>query len=283
MRKIFFILFILFAYIKAEEIYTLKYPLTSNNKERDSYQLDLIKFILNKMNVKYKIESTKQVFTQARIISELKHGNLINIYWMGTSAQLEKEFQAIKFPIYRGLLGHRIFIINKEDQKLFNTIKTLDDLQKFKGAQGIGWSDIAILESSGLEQHAAKYENIFNMINRGGRVSYFSRGLNEAFDEVESRKSNLSNLKVEDNIVLIYPFSMFLFLNKENKKLYTVLKTGFEKAYKDGSFQKFFYSHPKIAESIKKSNLKNRIKIEIPNPFLTPDTLNIENTYWHGK
>lgn len=283
MKNFFIIMSILFSILNAEEVYTLKYPLTSVNKERDSFQLDLIKFLMNKMNAKYKIESTTQIFTQARIISELKQGNLINIHWMGTSAQLEKDFNVLRFPIYRGLLGHRIFIINKNDQKLFNNIQTLEDLQKFKGAQGIGWSDIAILETSGLEQHAAKYENIFNMINKGGRVSYFSRGLNEAFGEVESRENILPNLKVEDNIVLVYPFSMFLFINKSNEKLYTILKSGFEKAYEDGSFLEFFYSHPKIVESIKKSNLDKRLRIEIPNPFLTPDTLNIDNIYWHGK
>lgn len=267
----------------AKDTLIVKYPLTSTNSDRDSYQLDLIKFLLEKSQKPYIIKPSKEIYTQAKIIRELKSGEEINIYWMGTSPQLEEEFATLRYPIYRGLLGHRVFIINKNDQKIFNNITTLGELQKFKGAQGIGWSDIAILEASGLEQHSTKYENIFKMIHRGGRVSYFSRGLNEAFSEVKHRKNQLKNITVEKNIVLVYPFAMFLFVTPQNKKLYNGLQKGFELSYKDGSFVKFFYNHPKIKQSIKESNLNQRTRIEIPNPFLTPKTADIDSDFWHGK
>lgn len=283
MNNIIVILLLLSSFVFAKENIIIKYPLTSDKQNRDFFQLQLLQFILDKVNVNYEFKPTKHIYTQSRVISELKKGEKINIYWMGSSVQLEKELRPIRFPIYRGLLGHRVFIINKDDQKLFSLINTLEDLQKFKGAQGIGWSDTAILEGSGLEQHIAKYESIFKMINQGGRVSYFSRGLNEAFNEVEVRKNELSNLSVEKNLVLIYPFSMFLFVNKNDEKLATLLEEGFKKAYEDGSFEKFFYSHPKIKESLVKSNLQNRVKIEIVNPFLTPETMAIKELYWHEK
>lgn len=283
MKRKIIILLILSSLVFAKENIIIKYPLTSEKDERDFFQIEVLKFILDKVNVNYEFKPTKHIYTQSRVISELKKGEKINIHWMGSSVQLEKELRPIRFPIYRGLLGHRVFIINKNDQKLFSLINSLEDLQKFKGVQGIGWSDTAILESSGLEQHIAKYENIFNMINKGGRISYFSRGLNEAFDEVQIRESELSNLSVEKDLVLIYPFSMFLFVNKNDDKLATLLEQGFKKAYDDGSFEKFFYSHPKIKESLEKSNLKNRIKIEIANPFLTPQTMAIDEQYWHKK
>lgn len=267
----------------SNEVLSVKYPLTSNNPDRDNYQISLVKFLLDKSGYKYKIESTDSIYSQARIIKDLKTSNNINIYWMGTSPQLEKELTPIRYPIYRGLLGHRIFIINKNDQEIFDNIKTLGQLRKFKGAQGIGWSDIAILESSGLEQHATKYENIFRMIDKGGRISYFSRGLNEAFSEVSTRKNALKNITVEKNIVLVYPFAMFLFVNPKQKELAKALEKGFELSYKDGSFEKFFYNHPKIKSSIDKANLNDRVRIEIPNPFLTPQTANIDKKFWHGK
>jgi hypothetical protein len=261
----------------------VKYPLTSNNSDRDSYQIDLIKFLLDKAHVTYELQSTHEIYTQARIVRELKEGKRINIYWMGTSPQLEEELLTLRYPIYRGLLGHRVFIIHKQDQRIFDNIRTLGQLQKFKGAQGIGWSDVAILEGSGLEQHTTKYENIFKMINRGGRVSYFSRGLNEGFSEVEHRKETLQNLTVEKNITLVYPFAMFLFVSPNDETLKNYLEKGFQLAYEDGSFIEFFYNHPKIKQSIDTANLEKRIRIEIPNPFLTPKTAQIKSDYWHGK
>lgn len=275
--------FLVFSNLFAIDKLTVNYPLTSHNSDRDNYQLDLIKFLLNKADVEYELKHPKEIYTQARIIRELKDGKNINIYWMGTSPQLEEEFLTLRYPIYRGLLGHRVFIINKQDQAIFDNIQTLGQLQKLKGAQGIGWSDIAILESSGLEQHTTKYENIFRMVNRGGRVSYFSRGLNEGFSEVEHRKDSLKNLTVEKNITLVYPFAMFLFVSPNNTQLQQYLEKGFLLAYKDGSFMDFFYTHPKIKQSIETAQLEKRTRIEIPNPFLTPKTANINPKYWHGK
>lgn len=284
MIKVFILLlFISINLLYAKEELVIKYPLSSINTERDNYKLSVIKFILDNANIKYKIESTPEVYSQSRAIKELKKGNEINLFWMGTSEKIEKELIPIRFPLYRGLVGHRIFIINKNDQIIFNNVNKLSHLQKHLGAQGIGWSDIELLESSGLKQHVTKYENIFNMINRGGRVSYFSRSINEIFSEVEIRKERLSNLTIEKNIVLVYPFAMFLFVSPKHKELADILSHSFKKAYDDGSFQKFFYSHPIIKDSIKKSNIENRININIENPFLTKETSKIDNKYWHAN
>lgn len=257
----------------------INYPSRTNGLD-NLYQISLIKFLLNKANVQYEL-SSKNEYSGARTLEELKSGKNINIYWMGTSEQMEKELIPIRYPLFRGLLGHRIFIINKNDQAKFNKIKTLQDLKKLKGAQGIGWSDIPILENAGLKQFATEYEHIFNMINAGGRVSYFSRGLNEAFSEVEARKSTHSNLAVEKKVVLVYPFAMFFFVSPQDKPLADALNKGFELAYADGSFEDFFYNNKVIKESLKNAALDKRIKLEIKNPFLTNETKNIDKKYWH--
>lgn len=283
LSRLSFLFFLSVCFLFGNEKLIINYPLTSLKEQRDSYQISVVKFLLDSANVNYEIRKSKKIYSQARAIRELKKGNDINLFWMGTSPQMEKELIPIRFPLYRGLIGHRVFIINKNDQVLFNGINSLNHLQKFVGVQGIGWSDIAILEGAGLKQHAAKYENIFSMINNGGRVSYFSRSINEAYSEVLARKNSLDNLVVEKNIALVYPFAMFLFVSPKDKKLAEVLNKSFEKTYADGSFEEFFYSHPMIKESLKISNLKQRIRIEIPNPFLTVETSNINKKYWHGK
>ena len=53
-----------------------------------------------------------------------------------------------------------------------------------------------------------KYDSIFKMIDLGGRIDYFSRGVMEAFMEVEERKHQCPNLAVEKNVLLVYPFAM---------------------------------------------------------------------------
>ena len=251
---------------------TIVIPKTSNNVERDSYEIGLLKLILEKSGEPYTITKTKMIYTQSRIIKSLENNNKITIYWMGTSAQMEKKLLPIRVPLAFGILGYRVFIIHKNDLSKFDTIKDLADLQKRKGGQGRGWIDNEILEYSGLKQHQNSYENIFKMINVGNRIDYFSRGLNEAFAEVKSCEENLSNLAVEKKILLIYPFAQFFFINTRNKKLEKILYKGIKKSIEDKSFLEYFYNHEKIKIMFKEANLKNRIRIEIPNPLLSPKT-----------
>lgn len=262
----------------------IKLPFMSRYAERDAYQIGLLKLILEKTEVKYKITTLSTNWTQARIIAELKRGSdKINLYWMGTSTKLERDLLPIRFPIYRGLLGYRIFIIHKDDQVKFKNIKTLSDLQKYKGAQGLGWADIEILEHSGLKQYTTLYESIFKMINKGGRVDYFSRGISEAFAEVDLRKDKLPNLHIENKLLLVYPFAMFFFTGRTNQELAGILEYGFRKAYEDGSLNNYFYNHPAVKKVFKQTIIDNRVQIDIPNPLLTPESEALPNKYWHQR
>ena len=262
----------------------IKLPITSDHEKDEAYKIGLLKLALEKVKGNHKITTNANtIHTQARITNELINGSKwINLHWMGTSSKLEKELLPIRVPIYRGLLGYRVFLIHKGSQAQFDHVKTLVDLQKYKGSQGFGWSDIEILEYSGLKQYPAKYENIFKMIN-AGRIDYFSRGVSEAFKEVASRKDELPNLFVEEKILLVYPFAMFFFTSRSNKELAEILEEGFRKASEDGSLNDYFYNHPEIKSAFKQANIDNRIRIEIPNPFLSPETLSIPNEYWHGR
>jgi len=178
----------------------IKLPITSVNNQRDDFQISMLKLILKKAGVDYKITLAPVVYSQTRIIHELKTGSgKINLYWMGTSDALEKDLRPIRFPVYRGLLGYRVFIINNRHQVRFDAVKGLEDLQKFIGIQGIGWTDIAILEHSGLGQLTGRYTNILKMIHSGDRVDYFSRGISEGYVEVNSHQNNYPNLAVEKN------------------------------------------------------------------------------------
>jgi hypothetical protein len=275
--------FFIFIPIGLTHAIEVKVPVISEFSELDVYKIDLLKFILEKAGVKYKITSASQIRTQARIILELKHNSdKINLHWMGTSRELENDLLPIRIPIYRGLLGHRIFIIHKGHQAKFDNVKTLSDLQKLTGTQGLGWTDIEILEHSGLKQYTKLYENIFRTVNIG-RVDYFSRGLSEAFVEVDARIEKYPNLDVENKVLLVYPFAMFFFTSHSNTELAGVLEDGFRKSYEDGSFNTFFYNHPDIKEIFKQAHIDERIRIDIPNPLLSVATTNIQDKYWHRR
>jgi len=261
------------------ELLEVKLPKISDNDVRFHYPTDLLKFLLNKTERRYQLTTTDTFYSQARAVESLK-ANKIQVYWMGTSTKAEQELNAIRFPIYRGLMGFRVFIINKDSQPTFRKLINLKGLQGFTGVQGIGWADVEILETSGLDQQEHHYETAFQLI-QAKRVDYFSRSIHEAFLEVDNRIDKYPDLKVDEQILLTYPFAMFFFTGKDNTELADLIKSGFESSYKDGSFIEFFYSHPAIKGVITKSNLKARARIDIPNHTLSKESQLIPSQYWH--
>lgn len=249
---------------------------------REHFWRDVIEFVLNHSEVPYTISVTHPM-TQARIISELEsNSGSINLHVMGTSAELEEKLLPIRIPITRGLAGYRIFIIHKDKQPLFDTINTLNDLQRLLGIQGLGWTDIDLLEHSGLRQKEMPYDNIFRVVDFG-RGDYFSRSIHEAYEEVKERSAAYPNLAVEEKVLLVYPFALLAFTSKENSELAETLENCFIKAYSDGVFTDFFYNHPHIKSALKKAEIDKRTVITIPNPFLTKETAAIPAVYWHQR
>lgn len=254
-------------------------PKMTNYQERSNYPSELLAFVLDKAEYVYTFKLTPSLHTQARIAESLKLGR-VDVFWMGTSEEYESSLYAIPYPLYRGLLGYRIFVIHRGNQARFDQVRGLEDLQKLLGIQGIGWSDIEVLEYSGLHQDEAIYDNIFDMIHRG-RADYFPLGFQEAYVRMEARLPELPSLAIEKRILLVYPFAMFFFVNKENTELISAIELGFERAYQDGSILDFFYNHPDIKTAITRAQLDQRLRIDIPNPNLTKRTRNIPKRYWH--
>ncbi len=148
------------------------------------------------------------------------------------------------------------------------------------GIQGIGWGDTQVLEAAGLVQEERPYDHIFSNLNFGSRY-YFPRGMTEVFSELIDKKTKMPNLAVEKNILLTYKTAVFFFVNPANKALEKVLNTGFLNAYEDGSYHRFFYSHPLVKRAFEQTKSETRIKIEIQNPFLGTETATIPSQYWH--
>ena len=81
----------------------IKIPVTTDFEKRDDYQIGLLRLVLSKTSTRYTISLLNLNFSQSRIIDELTRGSdLINLYWMGTSAELEQNLLPIRYPVSRG-------------------------------------------------------------------------------------------------------------------------------------------------------------------------------------
>ncbi|MBX2832076.1 MAG: hypothetical protein KTR23_13195 [Rhodospirillales bacterium] len=287
---IFVIFFVALSYLmpaaraqSAQPILDVVYPLrVEAEKGPHDFILATLKLALDKSERRYEMRASDIPMQQTRAMEHLRTGKDITVYWAGTSPEFEAEFQPIRMPIMRGLLGYRLFIIHKDQQSRFNEIETVSQLSHLTAGQGLGWSDIQILENAGLPVSAAPYEYVFSLVN-SKRLDYFPRGVTEAFPELKEFGPENPNIAIEKRLLLVYPFAMFFFVNKDNPDLANAITTGFEKAYMDGSFQALFSQHPHIRSIIDGAHLSTRTRLEIPNPFLTAETRRIPEKYWYKE
>lgn len=236
---------------------------------RNNLVADILTLILNKSDPQLKIKQLSEELPEPRLIEDIQLGK-VDLFWAGASPHLESKLLTIRIPLFKGLLGHRIFIIKKEHQPRFDNITTLQQLKQLVAGQGTLWGDTKVLQDAGLPVVTTlKYPNLFYMLE-GERFDYFPRAVHEPWGEVASRAD--LNIAVEKNILLIYPFAMYLYVNQNNQALHDKLVRGFEMAIADGSFDELFFNNQMIKNALQKTNLKKRTVIRINNPNMHPDT-----------
>ena len=251
---------------------------------RAVYYIDVLRLAMEKSAEKYgpyKLESTPMRMPRSRALFLITKGIEVDVHWMMTSPEREKDLLPIRIPIQKGLLGYRIFIIAKGNQPYFSNISTIEELQELVAGQGTDWSDTPILKHNNIAvQESNSYDSLFRMLSVG-RFDYFPRGLAEPFTEVESRPE--LKLEIERELMLKYPSPVFFFVNRKNPELAQRIEFGLRTAIEDGSFDELFYNHPAINYALQESNFSSRRVFILANPLLTDETQKIlkEPELWH--
>jgi len=206
--------------------------------------------------------------------------NKISISDFGTSPEYEQDLLPIYFPIDMGLNGWRIFLIHRDAQFQFENIGTIEDLRKKSLGQGLGWSDIEVLENAGLNvEQAPNLTNLFKM-TENKRFDCFPLGANEVHSLLDRYQKFSPNVIVEPKVLLIYPFGRLFFVDKENQELHDAVFTGLVRSFENGSFWKLFKSHESNKATFTSANLKGRQQIFIDNPRLTQAFKKIPKKYF---
>ncbi len=217
-------------------------------------------------------------YSQARWINQLENdsGNLV--IWTMTNRQREASLLPIRVPLFKGLFGHRVFIIRKKDQPLFDQVRTKDHLAKLVAGQGLHWPDVDILQANTLPvTTGATMDSLFKML-KAGRFDYFPRGVAEAWFELDQRRDPA--LAVEEKLMLVYPTAIYYFVNKNNPQLAHRIEAGLEALIDDGRFDAFFQDHKRTQEGLAQVTSKPRRPIYLENPDLPEQLPQPAERYW---
>ena len=212
----------------------------------------------------------KNTAIQERNIKSLQANRNIDVLWTMTNNDRESRLLPVRIPLYKGLFGYRICIINQQDKDKFSSIKSVADFRKslFKIGSGIGWPDTEILQKNNLDVVVGdEYTGLFIMLSKN-RFDCYARAIPEPWVEIETNKK--LNLIVDRHLVFKYPTAMYFFVNKANVALASRIERGLLAAIKDGSFDEIFYTHNKAF--IDKSEIGKRVILELKNPILPTKT-----------
>lgn len=242
---------------------------------RDHYIVSLLEMAL--ANHAYQLEHVPVHPHQQRTLLKLSKGD-VDIHWGMTSPDRETIATAIPIPIFKGLIGKRIALINEQRQPEFSA--TTDD--KFKlltAVQGHDWPDTKILAQNGYRvKPFAHYPAMFTMLSRG-QVDYFPRSVIEIQDELA--EFNKLGLAIEQYHLLSYPAAFYFFVNKNKSELAIALESGLLAMVSDGRFDKLFYDY--FANTLAELKLDERVEHQLKNDYF-PDAAILDNkALWYKK
>lgn len=254
-------------YPKAETLFT----------NHHLYPVELLKLALSYAPEAISVEPSDNVMTQGRAIKQLTESKDIDVMWTMTSKDREAEITPIRIPIYKGLIGWRIFLSTQEWlSDIPNKRLKLEELQKTVIIQGHDWPDTEILKYNQFNvQSGSDYAGLFSILALN-RAELFPRSIIEVWDELDTYKS--TNIRLEMHNLISYPTATYFFVSPENPVLAQLIENGLRQAHADGRFEELFNAH--YMEVIAKSNLRSRQHYRLMNPLL-PDKTPLENkAYW---
>lgn len=254
--------------------------LVSRGDDNARYAIGMIELALAQLEEGpgYDIDVRQEALTALRLRQGLMDGS-IDVIWTATSQEIEEESLAVRIPLYKGLLGNRIFIMQKDNVGLFAHVDTFDELKQFRFCQGRNWTDAQILAHNGLEVIGAmKYESLFYMTD-GGRCDAFPRGVHEPWGEL-ARHRDLQ-LTVDNHVMLVYRMPYYLIVSRHKPELADALERGLRRAINNGAFEKYFLADPMVKNVLTLANMNGRKVFHLENPSLPPATPLDDRTLWY--
>ena len=233
------------------------YPASDSNPfyyKRVRYFVDVLNLALRESGKPYTLKKVNLPFLKEVRSERYLQQGVYDVHWLNTQQWLEDSLLPIRIPLFKGLIGWRIFFIRAADQDKFSSIDNLDQLKRLVAGQGHDWPDTVLFEQEHFRQEtSSSWEGMFMMLNRG-RIDYFPRSVLEIWDERDAYPK--LDLAIESHLLLRYPAAYYFFVRKDNIELANDIELGLNKAIDDGSFNALFNKY--FGERLQHLNIDNR-------------------------
>ena len=277
-RRIFVISTVLLGFFSSfsfAAVWTINYPKQPvQNSIHAQYIVDVLELALQKTGVRYELVESNDVLLQGKAFKLLSNNRTVNVVWAMTDDKREEDFLPIRIPLYKGLIGWRVLLVNPGKLSQLESSKLRDNY----AVQGMDWPDLKILQANGFNVvSATNYDEAFTIMHRK-QADMFPRSIIEVFGELAQPELTKA-LVIEPNFVLQYPAATYFFVNQRDVILGRLLTTGLEMAVADGSFDKLF--NATYLEMLQQLGLNKRTLLTLKNPLLPINTPLADKALWY--
>ncbi len=250
---------------------TLRIPESDDNDAHANYIQGLLQQALAESPQAIRKEPRKGDYfiSVERLLSSAESGE-IDLIWTATNREVEKRLIPIRIPLYMGLFGYRVMIVERQNRDLFASVTTLEQAKQYRYGQGRGWTDSEILMANGLTvEQVSKWPSLFYMTD-GGRFHAFPRGVHEPWGELPQFGD--LNLTVDTHLLMVYRMPFYLFVNPSKPELAKALTQALEQSVASGAFQSYFLQSDMLQNVLANAKLNQRHRIYLDNPELPKQT-----------
>lgn len=254
-----------------------------NNREMSFYREEVLRTALEKSFDKfgpYQLIINRVAASPTRLKKELNSAKLINVSIGLTTIEREKNSIAVKIPISRGLLNHRLILVNKNNINNFAYINSLEHLKALKAGMINQWILNKVLSAHQFNiLEIENYQSLFSMLETN-KYDYTIRGVYEIYDEINSaKKRELHQLAILPNIAIYLNTPTYVFVSPKKPELARRLEWGLSQMVHDGSFDKLLEKW--FGKYIEASHLSQRKVLTIENKFLPKGTPVDQESLWY--
>lgn len=253
----------------------LFYP-KSNDDWRAAYPVEMLTRALALSGANYQLQASVEDVPKARNFLNLANNRDVDVVWSMTNVEREAEHLAIKIPLHRGLMGHRVALVRSSEPDILAHVSSLEGLKQFTAGQMYAWSDTKILTSQDIiVVPGSSYTTLFRMLV-AGRFDYFPRSITEVSQELQHNAA--MGISLDRHLLIRYPAAMYFFVNKNDTKLAADIERGLEMMLASGEFVQRFEHY--YGDVIRELQLESRIPIDLQNPYLPADTPVCRRELW---
>jgi ABC-type amino acid transport substrate-binding protein len=194
------------------------------------------------------------------------------------SLEREKRYVSAHVDLAQGLMGRRVLIVRKKKIHQFKSVRTIEDLRKFKICVGTDWPDRQVLEAAGVPVHTRTLtSDLFHELRRD-QCDGITRAVYEVRDELLARP--LDELDADPYLLLSYPAAQQLFFGRNKTELAQATERGLLAMHSQGVLHELL--EVIYGDSMGHVQIRGRRIIPLLNPN-APSRLGFDQVDWQQE